>query len=345
MNGQEGSRQREVRAMRGKYWRLEIVCAVAGTCLVLCPQAGAVLSDAGAVALIEKSKIVGADAHVQARVGPGEVALSLYRNPKANDKDCKIDAILMAKALMDAEPKTITKVKVRFYDPANRTSYREVNVGTGVVKAFGQGRVSTDELLSSVVIDRGEQDISRYRERSYKEISQSPDVIDGIYRSERLNLLSRIQMLRQRGVGVQPFTTEFLRIEDKVRQGDQAAVIKGLESLSEKLAATEDRYNQAQAAAQARAGYGSASSSQASMEERLRQELGDLAPAMGAKLQRRYRIARRILDLQSEGRIVDQYRRLYREIEELAARGDSNALRLRLTVAEHQLGLPSLDQE
>ena len=36
---------------------------------------------------------------------------------------------------------------------------------------------------------------------------------------------------------------------------------------------------------------------------------------------------------------------LYREVEELAARGDSNALRLRLTVAEHQLGLPSLDQE
>src|SRR4029450_1243013 len=257
-----------------------------------------------------------------------------------------IDAILMAKALMDAEPKTITKVKVRFYDPANRTSYREVNVGTGGVKAFGQGRVSKDELLSSVVIDRGEQDISRYRERTYKEISQSPDGIDGVSRSERLNLLSRIQMLRQRGVGAQPFTTEFLRIEDKVRQGDQASVIKGLEALSEKLTETEERYQQAQAAARPRTGsYASASSASAGMEERLRQELGDLAPAVGAKLQRRYRIARRILDLQSEGRIVDQYRRLYREVEELAARGDSNALRLRLTVAEHQLGLPSLDQE
>ncbi len=335
--------------MRAKKWRLEIVCAAAvGSWLLFSPGASAALSDAGAVALIEKSKVVGADAHVQARVGPGEVALSLYRNPKANDKDCKIDAILMAKALMDAEPRTVIKVKVRFYDPSNRTSYREVNVGGGVVKAFGQGRVSTDELLTSVVIDRGEQDISRYRERSYREISQSPDVIDGVYRSERLNLLSRIQMLRQRGVGVQPFTTEFLRIEDKVRQGDQAAVIKGLEGLSEKLAQQEDSYNQAQAAAQARSGSsasGSASSAAASVEERLRQELGDLAPAIGAKLQRRYRIARRILDLQSEGRIVDQFRRLYREIEELASRGDSNALRLRLTVAEHQLGLPSFDQE
>jgi hypothetical protein len=153
-------------------------------------------------------------------------------------------------------------------------------------------------------------------------------------------------MLRQRGVGVQPFTTEFLRIEDKVRQGDQASVIKGLEALSERLTESEERYQQAQAVAQPRTGsYASAGSASAGMEERLRQELGDLAPAVGAKLQRRYRIARRILDLQSEGRIVDQYRRLYREVEELAARGDSNALRLRLTVAEHQLGLPSLDQE
>ena len=333
--------------MKAKKWLPAGAGAAAvGVWLVVCQPGEATLSDAAAVALIEKSKIVSTDSHVQARVGAGEVALSLYRNPKANDKDCKIDAILMAKALMDAEPRTITKVKVRFYDPANRTSYREVNVGTGVVKAFGQGRVSTDELLSSVVIDRGEQDISRYRERTYKEISQSPDVIDGVYRSERLNLLSRIQMLRQRGVGVQPYTTEFLRIEDKVRQGDQSSVIRGLESLSEKLTDAEERYQQAQATAQPRASaYGSASSASAGMQERLQQELGDLAPALGAKLQRRYRIARRILDLQSEGRVVDQYRRLYREVEELAARGDSNALRLRLTVAEHQLGLPSMDQE
>lgn len=332
--------------------------------LVVSPAAWALLSDAEAVTLIEKARVVTPDSQIQARVGAGEVAVSLYRNPKANDKDCKIDAILMAKALMDADPKGITTVKVRFYDPANRSSYREVNVGLGVVKAFAQRRVSTDELLSSVVIERGEQDISRYRQYTYRDITQSPDVIDGLYRAERLNLLSRIQMLRQRGVGVQPFLGEFLRIEDKVRQGDNASVIKGLEFLSQKLADMEERYDKAHAGGQ-RAGAAEltpagpfslppagppsdpappAYNLQA-MQQRLRQELGELAPAVGPQLNRRYRIARRLADLQSEGHVVDQYRRLYREIEELAAQGNAEHLRLKLTVAEHQLGLPSFQEE
>ncbi|HEY9870384.1 MAG TPA: hypothetical protein V6D08_14565 [Candidatus Obscuribacterales bacterium] len=330
--------------------------------LVFSPAAWALLSDAEAVTLIEKARIVTPDSQVQARVGAGEVAVSLYRNPKANDKDCKIDAILMAKALMDADPKGISTVKVRFYDPANRSSYREVNVGLGVVKAFAQRRVSTDELLASVVIERGEQDISRYRQRTYRDISQSPDVIDGVYRAERLNLLSRIQMLRQRGVGVQPFLGEFFRIEDKVRQGDDASVIKGLQFLSQKLADMEERYEQAHAGGQRTGAAGQpgpsgrlsagpygqppppADNLQA-MQQRLRQELGELAPSIGPQLNRRYRIARRIADLQAEGRVVDQYRRLYREIEELAAQGNAEHLRLKLTVAEHQLGLPSFQEE
>lgn len=349
----------------GRRFRIGFLAWAGGLALSVAPAAWALLSDAEAVTLIEKARIVTPDSQVQARVGAGEVAVSLYRNPKANDKDCKIDAILMAKALMDADPKGISTVKVRFYDPANRSSYREVNVGLGVVKAFAQRRVSTDELLSSVVIERGEQDISRYRQRSYRDISQSPDVIDGVYRAERLNLLSRIQMLRQRGVGVQPFLGEFFRIEDKVRQGDTASVIKGLEFLSQKLADMEERYDKARAGGQRAAAAGGGSSGYAvpgpfgqpppgqppppdtlqAMQQRLRQELGELAPSVGPQLSRRYRIARRIADLQAEGRVVDQYRRLYREIEELAAQGNAEHLRLKLTVAEHQLGLPSFQEE
>lgn len=323
----------------------------------------AALSDAQCVSIIEKAKILTPDSRVQASVGPREVWVSAYRNPKANEKDCKIDAILMAKVLMDADPKNITMIKVRFYDPTNRTSFREVRVGAGVVKAFGEGRVSQDELLASVALDRGEEEISKYRNQSYREITGSSEVVDGVYRSERLGLYSRIQALKERGVGVQPFMGEFFRIEDQVRRGDDGGARAAMHYLDSKLSEQEERYKQAQAHRQHPGMGGQAPGGQAytnhpflpqpgmhhgpgpqpGMMEAMKNELGADAPVFGPLVDRRYRLIRRIRDLQAQGKIVDTYRSTYREIESLAQSGSMDFLRMKVKVLEHQLGMPSMD--
>ena len=93
-----------------------------------CCSVYAALSESQVLSLIERAKILSSDSQVQARVGLHDVAISAYRHPKATDKDCKIDAVLLAKTVIDADPVVITTIKVRFYDPTNNTSYREINV-------------------------------------------------------------------------------------------------------------------------------------------------------------------------------------------------------------------------
>ncbi|MBI4532337.1 MAG: hypothetical protein HY711_00195 [Candidatus Melainabacteria bacterium] len=319
--------------------------------------AWAALSESQVLSLIERAKILSSDAQVQARVGSRDVAISAYRHPKATDKDCKIDAVLLAKVVMDADPAGITTVKIRFYDPTNNTSYREIDVGSGVVKAFGEGRLSKDELLSSVVIERGDQDITRYRNRPSSGTTQSAEVAAGIYKSERMNLLSRIQLLRDKGVGVRDFLGKFFNIEDKVRQADEVGLAHDIELLNEQIGQQEETTNQARSRRPAlepradrthdgmssgvssqRGNWGPAGQMQGGFDAP--RGLGDLKPTEGPALPRRYRIARTILDLESQGSSVLEYRDAYHELQNLAMQGPkAPGFWEKLKYLEQRLGL------
>src|SRR5262245_711132 len=67
--------------------------------------------------LIETSKILPRDylEHVNISIGDAVVSLSLYRDPQAERDDCKIDAILLTRKVIDADP-AVRKVSVAFYD-------------------------------------------------------------------------------------------------------------------------------------------------------------------------------------------------------------------------------------
>lgn len=119
----------------------------------LLPQAAAALiSDSEAVEVVEKAKILAPTIRINARVRPDEIEIATYKNPKANASDCKIEAVLIAKTLMDFAPGQVSRVTVYFYSSTSLSTYKEVAVTAGDVKAFGAGSVSKDELLKSLEI-------------------------------------------------------------------------------------------------------------------------------------------------------------------------------------------------
>ncbi|MBK9203477.1 MAG: hypothetical protein IPL73_13815 [Candidatus Obscuribacter sp.] len=99
---------------------------------------------------IDKAKILSSNTRVAAAVNGAEVYISTYRNAKANDNDCKIEAVLIAKTVMDLSPADITRVTVYFYNALRRSSRKVVSVSAGDVKAFGAGQLSQDQLLTSI---------------------------------------------------------------------------------------------------------------------------------------------------------------------------------------------------
>jgi hypothetical protein len=70
-----------------------------------------------------------------------------------SDKDCKIDAVLLAKIVLNKRPQ-IAKVKVRFFN-TNNTHYRQIVVTAGDVAAYGGGSISVEKLLKSLEIAEG----------------------------------------------------------------------------------------------------------------------------------------------------------------------------------------------
>lgn len=122
--------------------------------LVGCAQlpAFALLTDRDVVNAVERSKVLPPNASMSARVNKEFVQVATYRNEKANDSDTKIEAVLIAKAIMEAGAQgEVTRVSCFFYSKSQQVC-KEVSVTTGDVKAFGSGQTGDQELISSLVI-------------------------------------------------------------------------------------------------------------------------------------------------------------------------------------------------
>src|SRR6185369_1796341 len=66
-------------------------------------------------------------------VAPDMVTITTYQNQAAKDvdRDCKIDAILVAKALYDKFGSSLPVVKLMFFDTRNTSKYKTVSVRPG----------------------------------------------------------------------------------------------------------------------------------------------------------------------------------------------------------------------
>lgn len=112
----------------------------------------AAVSASDLVTSVEKAKILATGTRVSAAVNGNEAYISTYKNAKATDNDCKIEAVLIAKTIMDMAPDEITRATIYFYSTANISKRKFVTVTAGDVKAFGSGQVGQEQLLSSLSV-------------------------------------------------------------------------------------------------------------------------------------------------------------------------------------------------
>lgn len=164
------------------------------------------------------------------------------RNPKALEKDCKIDAVLVAKKLVDSFPNDINTVRVIFSVPG-KDDAKQVDVTKVDVKAYGSGAVKADELLSSLNLVQPKTDND-----SGTGIGDSAGlgVAPGPLEGQRLILLGRIQALKNRGTGVSAFQALFDKIEAEAKAGDQTSLSKDVPDLRQKLDEQSELVKQAQ---------------------------------------------------------------------------------------------------
>lgn len=123
------------------------------------------------------------------RVAGNIVSVQLYKDARAADNDMKIDSILLAKTLMEADPAGVHSVRVYFYD--SQRSYYIVEVGKTDISAFTAAGVSRDEMLSSISM-RHEGVVASLDELLKEGVPGGPAL------ELRSNLVARLKFLHNR---------------------------------------------------------------------------------------------------------------------------------------------------
>jgi len=125
---------------------------VALSSLSLSIPALAAVSSQDLVVAVEKAKILATGTRVSAAINGTEAYISTFKNARATDNDCKIEAVLIAKTAMDLAPDDITRATIYFYSTSNINKRKFVTVTAGDVKAFGSGQLGQEQLLSSLTV-------------------------------------------------------------------------------------------------------------------------------------------------------------------------------------------------
>ncbi|MBY0547393.1 MAG: hypothetical protein K2W95_08885 [Candidatus Obscuribacterales bacterium] len=159
---------------RKQVTRIRIARITAGLSisLIFAAAARAEMTPAQVEKVALAAKVLPAGAKVTGRAINSEVVLSTYANAKVFDNDLKIDAVLLAKAFIEAD-KSVAKVIVHFYNTQNPQTYRTVVVRNTDVKAFGMGLVEKNTLLEAIDVVRNEPTANGQRTKSQTGVSQS----------------------------------------------------------------------------------------------------------------------------------------------------------------------------
>jgi len=116
--------------------------------------------------------------------------ITMFRQQDATDKDCKIDALLIAKTVMDLGGSDVTKVTVYFYS-LTMSNYKSVTIRTTDVKAFSGGAVDKDELLKTLDLTSGKvADDPKRLERFLQEKRGGPSDVVGAIVGDTLQIKS-----------------------------------------------------------------------------------------------------------------------------------------------------------
>ena len=122
--------------------------------------------------LLRKSKFVDAGREVNTVLGSNQATISTFCHPQATDQDCKVTALLMMKELRQ-KYKSIHRIRVLFYDPANIRSYRDVEIREGDVLQVDMGKPLKTVLAQISVAKRSASATTNSASRSSSRTSGS----------------------------------------------------------------------------------------------------------------------------------------------------------------------------
>ncbi len=318
--------------------------------------------------IIEEGQILDDEYRVSSQIVGDEVLISTWANErtKSKEQDCKIDAVLIARKVMDVDPQAVKRVRVRYFDRKDKAhaTYDEVVVLSGLVRSFAAGILGQDEILSSLTLT-SHGDSSSGETSAGVVPCQIQAACPGPMQAERRDLLARIENLKKNHVGVGMFMKLFAQIEQDASAGRESAVSEGLKALYAPVAEQENTTRQARlgpvrinviSVRGSSALEGAQGMSKEKLTEKQREivanarkaiedskrQYGDFYPELGPMYADRYRIARLLVDWKDQGKKVDQFLPMFKEMEQYAAMSNLNMLTQSIHMANLKLGLKDL---
>lgn len=277
----------------------------------------AVLNSTTIIKLVRGAKVFEPDAQITAYVNGKEIIVVSYLNPKANDNDCKIDAVLIAKAIFDVfPPPAFSNLRVNLYDSKDATQsiYRSVIVRAGDIEVFAKGGISKEALLASLTVahERRSGVIPRPSPRA---ILNMP--ITGEFRKkERQTLLRDIRdlQLKNQELGrevadVDRCCTLFGASEAFVPRQDEHGFVRAYNDTVIALNEEQAKVNRAVT------------------------ELYHKLPVAGPQYERRVAVYKRLEYLERHGKDVTQLRRIFEKDVEPRARMGQDSLELDVSLS------------
>lgn len=99
---------------------------------------------------INKAEFLAPGTSVNVKTVKDQVLVSTYRHSN-DENDCKIDAVLISKAVFDLAPNELGRVTCYFFGK-DISSCQEVSVSAGDIKAFASGSLDEKQLLASLSV-------------------------------------------------------------------------------------------------------------------------------------------------------------------------------------------------
>lgn len=165
--------------------------------------------------------------------GPIVTVMAQPPSQTTSDKELKIDAVFLAKTLIEAAPGQIIQVDVIF---SNAADSKVISIDKKDIQNYSEGKTTPDEFLQSLHLLPVNQE---------EPLSVEP----GPMKERRLLISDRIERLRKIGTGVKPFQDIFQSIESAIKSGDTDKLSTKLDDLEYKLTEQEEQVEIAKRAA------------------------------------------------------------------------------------------------
>jgi hypothetical protein len=283
------------------------------------------------------------------------VTISLYSHPGASADDLKIDAILLARLIMQADTAGVNRVVVQFYELKDRNRYSVVEIGKTDIEAYTKAGVDKSVMLGSISVHK------EATARTVQEILAAKGVKQGAALAGRLSLFANLEiMVRERifrPTEANACTRAFDEIEKMAATGaGEDLLVPKINTLNQLMQRVHDEYGRAAAKVSAGARQpgqtGSATPGATGSQAHSQAEFNRLCSKYPYfkpypyenQWRHRVLIASELMRRAEQGQNVEGWRSTFAKLELLASRTDATSAReltAALSEAESRLGMSS----